>query len=412
MNLSILSITKETDDSDYKSLGYNIINEMETYSGKLAGICYMKDKYFDSYVSDANKAKARFERVAPTGHHSISDHCFITVLFENIPKMTAMILNSIGFYNTSEKSGRYTVMSSENSEYSLNEELYHKWVEIFKKLIKEYDSGIEDKLVEKLSLENARYMISVFATSTTMAYTTSLRMWSYIRQFCKRYIDVWNDDGASLDLVRTPFNKKVLECIKDLYNSLTLANLYSDHIVDNKARNFQFLAKQTGYNIWNATESYSDSYLIKYKSSFASLAQEHRHRTLNYYMCFDGSQAINFYIPKLIRETEYKQIWLEDLEKVKESYPIATLVDVVETGTITDFLFKCDERLCGRVQLETMENIIVNLLKFGRDWNKSPFMISQLQKHIRDGKIIMKCGNIKCEEPCYWGPIKAQNRLV
>jgi hypothetical protein len=39
-------------------------------------------------------------------------------------------------------------------------------------------------------------------------------------------------------------------------------------------------------------------------------------------------------------------------------------------------------------------------------------MIKQLEKHLRDGKVIMKCGNIKCKEPCHWGALRAKDRLI
>lgn len=409
MEAKILSVSKQ---NIADNLTYTDIQEIEQFAGMMAGVCYMHTPFFDSPVTDPKKAQKRFERVAETGHHSIADHSFITVLFENIPKMTAMILNSVGFYNTSEKSGRYTVMGCCGNEYRENIDLYHKWVGILNEKIKEYDPEIDDKLREKLSLENARYMISVFAPTTTMTYTTSIRMWSYIRQFCSVYISCWDDNGASLDLVRSPFNDKVLECIKYLYKALTDTHLYDEHIVDNKARNFQFLAKQTDYNIWDAKESYNENYLIKYKVSFASLAQQHRHRTLRYFMCYDGSEESRFYVPKILRGTDLEKEWLKDLNSLKETYPIATLVDVVETGLITDFMYKCDERLCGRTQLETMDNCIENLIKFDREYNKSKFMEGQLKCHIKDGKVLMKCNRIHCKEPCYWGPIKAQRKLI
>ena len=414
MNTSILCISKEPNDCYYSSLGEGVLNELETFSGKAAGVCYMKQPYFGSYVSDPEKAKNRFDKVIATGHHSISDHSFITVLFENIPKMTAMILNSFGYYNTSEKSGRYTVMSGDSDtmeKFKKNYELYDKWTHIFKELIEKYDNTIDKKLREKLALENARYMLSVFTPSTTMIYTTSLRMWSYIRQFCRDYIAIWDDDGASLDLKRTKFNDQILKCIKDLYEQLTISHLYSEKIIDLKGMGCKFLAEQTSYNIKDAYPSYSEAYLIKYKTSFADLAQQQRHRTIDYFMCYDGSYKM-YYVPKILNNTEYEEQWVSDLISVGDTYPIAELVDVVETGTITNFMLKCDERLCGRVQLETMDTIRLNLLKFAREWNKSKFMRDQLTRHIRDDKIIMKCGNMRCLEPCHWGPLKALDRMI
>ena len=238
-------------------------------------------------------------------------------------------------------------------------------------------------------------------------------MWSYIRQWCKSYIGVWDDGGASLDLKRTPFNSKLLECIKELYNTITEARLYSECIVEQKGWNFRFLAKQTCYDIDKAKEHYDDAYLIKYRSSFADLAQQQRHRTLHHYMCFEGTSNPQFYVPKILQYSEpVIQEWKNDLDKVKETYPIATMVDVVETGDICDFMSKCDERLCGRVQLETFETIKNNLFRFTRHWDKSNYMLGQLKRHFRDGELQMKCNNIHCNEPCIWGPIKAQTRLV
>ena len=160
---------------------------------------------------------------------------------------------------------------------------------------------------------------------------------------------------------------------------------------------------------------HTDSYLIRYKASFADLAQEQRHRTLKYFMCFDGSGKLDFYIPEVIKAAgtdEDVQEWLNDLNFIADTFPIATLVEIVETGFISDFVLKCDERLCGRVMLETFNTIKTNLLKFVKSLDKSPFMLSELERHYKDGKIIMKCGNVKCKEPCYWGAVKAQNRKV
>lgn len=401
MRATVISTSSELVDPNY-------ISNMESFSGKMAGICYMKDTYFNSYVSDSSKSKDRFDRVISTGHHSISDHCFITVLFEDMPKMTAMILNSIGFYNTSEKSGRYTIMKSDG----VNKKLYDKWFEIFFKLIADNDPLMDsitgsETLRKKLAQENARYMLSMFDNAVTMGYTTSLRMWSYVVCWCRDYLETAKQ--------HTHFDKKVWKCVNDLYLILIANKCYSDKIVDNKGRKFNFLAKQVQFPIWDANTSYGDSYLLKYKTSFANLAQEQRHRTLDYYMVFDGSTPLEFYTPKLLTLADNKQyatMWREDLISIADSFPIATLVDVVETGFITNFLMKCDERLCGRTMLETMENVRNNLYRFMRHWNKSPFMIEQLKRHMRDGNVIMKCGNIKCQEPCRWGPRLAQTRNI
>ena len=394
MRISVLSVSNENIDQSY-------ISNLETFSGKAAGVCYMKEQYFDSYVSDPEKAKTRFDRVIGTGHHSIADHSFITVLLEDIPKITAMVLNSLGFYNTSEKSGRYTVMSSDG----MNKVLYEKWKNKFIELIANYDITIDEKLREKLAMENARYMLSVFEPSTTMMYTTSLRMWSYLVCWLKDYLETADES--------TEFNKQVKKCLNDLYLQLLATKCYSTQIVDNKNKKLNFLAYQVGYSIAVADECLKESYTLTYKASFACLAQLQRHRTIDYFMCFNGNTT-TYYVPELIRyQGKYLiEEWLTDLNSISDTYPNATLVDVVEQGTITNFMLKCDERLCGRTQLETFHNVRTQLFKLSRSWDKSQFMLSELDKHIQSGNVIMKCGRVRCAEPCHWGAVKAQTKLI
>lgn len=394
MKLSVLAVSSENIDSSY-------ISELETFSGKNAGICYMKEQYFDSYVSDPEKAKTRFDRVIGTGHHSIADHVFITVLFEDIPKITAMILNSLGFYNTSEKSGRYTVMNSSG----MNKVLYEKWKAKFVELITKYDCTIDDRLKEKLAMENARYMLSVFTPSTTMSYTLSLRMWSYLVCWLRDYLETADES--------TEFNKRVKKCLNDLYLQILATKCYSTQIVDNKNRKLNFLSYQVGYSIAKSDECLKESYTLKYRASFACLAQLQRHRTIDYFMCFNGN-VFDYYVPELIKHEgkDLTEEWLTDLHSIWDTYPNATLVDVVEQGTITNFMLKCDERLCGRTQLETFHNVRTQLFKLSRSWDKSEFYMSELEKHIQAGNVIMKCGRVKCAEPCHWGGNKAQTKLI
>lgn len=413
MNISILAVTSENFQDNY-------MQELLTFSGKNAGICYMKDQYFGTSVSDPEKATKRFDRIIPTGHHSIADHPHITLLFENIPKMTAMVLNSLGFYTTSEKSGRYTDMAAEGK----NKELYDKWYEKFYTLInqvypdmdKQADGTEDDSLRKKLAKENARYMLSVFTPSTTMSYTTSIRQLSYIVDKCMMYLQSAQDVSDE-----NSFNYKLKVCISDLLKALTDIGCCPDMIHDNKGRQFNFLANQVGYQIYSAQESFSEAYLIKYKCSFADLAQEQRHRTIDYFMCCDDNTiALNvdkpteFYLPEIIEYyyPDYITEWYNDLASIRDTYPIAMRVDVVETGLISNFMMKCDERLCGRVQLETMRNISNNLLRFERNLYKSEFMRSEISRHFNNGKTIPKCGVISCKEPCVFGKAHAITRHI
>lgn len=392
MNITVTAISAEKN-----TLTRDDINKIKTFSGKNAGICYMKEKYFDSYITDNEKALNRFATVAATGHHSIADHARITILFENISKIIAMVLNSLGDYSTSEKSGRYTVMKAGGEE----EKLYNKWLEIFKTRIKEVDCTTPDTLVTKLAQENARYTLSVFLPATTMSYTTSIRQYNYIIDWCERYVAEAPE--------RNTYEKMLKQEIKELRDSLINAGLYVDELRDNKNRKFNFLANQVKYNIDSAKESYSDSYLIKYSCSFAMLAQAQRHRTLDYFMSFDG-EARDFYIPEVIKDTDYEEEWINDLTAIKDTTPIATMVNVVETGLFTNFLLKCDERLCGRAQLEIMKNTINTLHKFDKTNELSSFAREEMRPYCSEGHVFMKCARVKCKEPCHWGAQKAQTK--
>lgn len=393
MKINITAYTKE--DTTLSNEGKE---QLKTFSGKQAGICYMSKQYFDSYVSDDTKASKRFPTVAGTGHHSIADHARITILLEDAPKIIAMILNSLGDYTTSEKSGRYTIMTGNSKK---EQTLYTKWIPIFEKRIRELNPTIDNKTCNKLAMENARYLLSVF-TPTTFGYTTSIRQYNYIIDWCERFI--------SLDLKDNYYHIKLTEAISELRDKLIGANLYIDELRDFKGRNFSFLANENENPTILCEDAYKDSYLINYEASFAYLAQAQRHRTIDYFMDFDGN-ATNFYVPPMLIGTQYENEWKEDIGTVAETVPQGTLIHITETGLLTNFLLKCDERLCSRAQLEIMRKTIDILKEFQNRNELSNSMKNYLKKYIDGDKIFMKCSRVKCKEVCQLGPIKSQTKL-
>lgn len=148
MKITVISTSKEVDKFTESDL-----NEAKVLSGKNAGICYMKDEYFNSYVSDNEKAFKRFGTVASTNHHSIADHVKVEVLFEGISKMLAIVLNSLQDCAVSEKSGRYTEMRANNQ---LEADLYNKWRGLFKDRVLELYPDIDDEILMK-QLERKGY---------------------------------------------------------------------------------------------------------------------------------------------------------------------------------------------------------------------------------------------------------------
>jgi len=411
MKATVIAITQEVD-----SISSNTMKECAIeFAGKQAGICYMKDSYFNSPVTDPIKAVKRFHTVAGSGHHSIADHFKVTILFENISKMLAMVLNSLQDYCTSEKSGRYTVMTG-NSR--LEQDLYSKWVEIFVNRIKEINPAVDDKMAEKLAQENARYFLSVFTKSTTMSYATSLRQWNYIFDWCESYLNthqsIVNNDESLF------FEVSLYQDIKELYETLkNIDGLYIKELRDLNNRHFSFLARQTCdiMSSYDIDEQIGDMYRVIYNGSFVQLAQAQRHRTLKYFMIYDGKTPSFFYVPPMIRGTELEIEWVSDMNKVADKIPQGTMVQIIECGYIGDFFLKCNERLCGRAQHEIMMQTCETLKKFYLNRNSfSKYARARLEKYIIglngqyniSAKCIMRGG---CKEPCMHGSKHAFDRL-
>lgn len=468
MKMTVISTSKEVDKFTESDL-----NEAKVFSGKNAGICYMKDDYFNSYVSDNEKALKRFGTVASTNHHSIADHVKVEVLFEGISKMLAIVLNSLQDCAVSEKSGRYTEMRANDQ---LETELYNKWRGLFKDRILELYPDIDDEILMdrlakkgypdvlvvngtssntdeklqdcllklkkecqtlasfKLAQENARYILSVFTRSTTMGYTTSLRQWNYIYDWCQKYLNQFKWNGTQFEYKDDrEWSVSYFEIM--LYHDLSelscfiKKNLYVEELRDPKDRCFDFLTQKSGHFnhpmskyhvvepdfIMGDTGNISEDdhlgvvYSVSYSASLAHVAQAERHRTLKHYMLFNASDSsyFRFYIPKCIRGTALEKQWLDDLDKVSHLVPQATQVGFIETGHISDFILKCEERLCGRAQLEITEQTEKTAKRFidaVDSGNASEVLKCYIDK-LRDsnGKVKTKCAMLGgCKEPCKW----------
>ena len=401
MKLTVTAITKEQEGITKPDL-----IDMETFSGKNAGICYGSHGYFGTAVTDPEKALKRFETVGATGHHSVADHANVTILFEGIPKIVAMILNSNRVYATSEKSGRYTEMEGSSE---IEKELYNKWVDIFTKEITDLDMGMGTKHINKLAMENARYLLSVF-TPTTMSHTKNIKDWNYLIDWCEKYCEVLIQDGK----YNSKFDRELYGDIHRLGEALKEL-LYVGELRDTKDRHLNFLALQTNDIFRDIEEEvFREQYTAVYKASFVHLAQAQRHRTIDYRMVFDGI-ATEFFVPYVIKGTTLEEEWLNDISKVSNyTVPQGTLVKVIEQGTIDNFFLKCTERLCGRAQLEIATQTEYTLLKMEQHGKFTEPVRKELERYIKDGKVNTKCRIIKggCKEPCIFGPSGALNRLV
>ena len=450
----VIGVTVETDGITEEQL-----EEAKIFSGKNAGICYMKENYFDSELSGSEASLKRFRSTILNTHHSISDHVRVEVLFENCSKMLAIVLNSLRDYSTSERSGRYTVMTGNSDK---ERELYDKWLKIFRGRLLELNSSMDDEMLVKLwkkkyadingyeikngllhgvdeeidfetgkaivaywteikenptlpsyklAQENARYVLSVFTRSTTMGYSTSIRQWNYIHDWCGKYLRRFDmrKDGLyeiAADAKATYFDSEMYKDLSDLYDFIK-EKLYVENMRDCNKRSFDFLEGCDSYSkspinsIRDCDCSYKDSYLTVYEASFVHLAQAERHRTLKYLVRFDTRmQGKLFYIPRCLVGSGLEYAWFEDLRSVSDLIPQATLITVFESGHISDFLLKCNERLCSKAQLEICVQTKNTLQLFDSENELSNGYQSIVSTMVHP-KVATKC-NLRgiCTTPC------------
>ena len=416
MELKIIHHTVDLCDPENRGEGYNIQDVM-TLAGREAGICYMPEDYFDGKINNSTVAMRRANTILGTGHHSPFDHASIGVEISGIPKILAMILNSMEFYTTSEKSARYTVMKPNNPREL---EIYNKWRDIFKDLIFYNYPDMDIKQGEKLALENARYMLSVF-TPTSMGYTTTFRQFSYMYYWLNDFIEQIDEHSNNF------YKKLVSYCVelRDLIYPLTegvVKNTKNSKIGFIPGVYGEEIHKNNTYNPGgNSVDMCSGMYHANYRGSFAYLAQAQRHRTLHYEM---GEVTMDCFIPPIIIEGKKPESyvdrnleneWYIDFLELSGEYPQCTLVEISESGLLSNFFLKCKERLCGRAQLEIalktaelMESI--NLSADGLD-NRD---LKMLKDCTENGEVVTKCGfaDFKCTEPCRWGKKWGLDRLV
>lgn len=408
LSIKIIARTKDQAIND-------VIREyMEILSGKAAGVCYMPENYFeicDEFSKDTNLK--RYHATQKSGHNSVQEHGHITFEIQNIPKIVAMVLNSIGVYSTSEKSARYTKMNPENE---IELELYNKWTEIFKKLVAGYYPDKTEKEVEKLAIENARYMISVF-TPTSMIYTISYGECKMIITMINELIYNYTSDkskfiGYNSDYIIKFFSRLINELTTFKNELIDAIDGYDDEYKNPKGNKFRFLMntyidEPDDIPLTNI----SDSYTLNYECSFACLAQLERHRTIKYGMYFEKDDK--YYIPDVLKNSNLEKEWIVDMMKVK--YPQGQMITVIEQATIEDFVLKCKERLCSRAQYEISkqtENLLLKFADLGEKnlCNYNLKLINSLCNYVETKTFPYKalaprCAikGYKCNEPCSRG---------
>ena len=381
MKIKVIASTK---------VGYEMSKEEAlNFSGKSAGICYLPDTLDTLFNEPEEKTMKRANMTLKSGHHSVFNHPTYNLSLEGIPKILAMILNNEKMYNTSEKSARYTKMEPSEAE----KVLYEKWIEIYKKCISEQYPKIEEKRVQKLAQENARYLISVFTPATVMEYTVSFQQLNFIISWFEDYIEKEPENSFSKQLKKAM--REFLKALPDLKVEKLNPRL--------KGKPLSIFASR------ERKEEFGENYSTTYLASFAELAQAQRHRTLNYEVSL--LDVPQYYIPPIIRGTELEKEWLEDIDSLKEYFPQGMLLKINERGTVENFVLKCTERICGAAQLEIMEQTIDTMNKYleaTKETNKDVY--NYLLPYSRGARCTFP--GWKCNAPCVFGGAGAVKRRI
>lgn len=363
--------------------------------GTAAGICYMPEDYDTLANEKETKTLKRAEMTKASGHHSTHGHVHLNFIIEDCPKIVAMFLNNEKEYTTSEKSARYTKMTPSEEELKL----YNKWVEKLKPLIKAERPKATDKQIEKLAMENARYMISVF-TPTTFEYTTSYRQINYIYNWAKNMVEDESLTSSWYGELNN-FYEKLKPYMQELCNELEKLGVIDLNLKDQKRNNFSLVRNNIIINQGNYNENI---YSTTYFGSFAQLAQAQRHRSISYSFHIDSLIDFECFVPEILNP-ELSKEWKEDIENLMDDgyYPQGMKVRIYEYGTIEAFILKCKERLCSAAQYEIDLQTKRTLIEYADALKKEQLLENDYTKEI------MKMAEIngprcmfgyKCANPC------------
>jgi len=376
-------LSKVLEDKPFLKVNY------DRMGGTAAGICYMPDDYATLTNEKESKTLKRAETTKASGHHSTHGHVHLNLIIEDCPKIVAMFLNNEKEYTTSEKSARYTKMNPSKEET----EIYVKWVEKLKPLIKKERPNATDKQIEKLAMENARYMISSF-TPTTLEYTTSYRQINYIYNWAMNMV---RDESLNSD-----FYLKLKPYMNDLCTELKKLGVIDPNLVDQKRKSFslnQFTHDSKEFN--------GSTYSTSYFGSVAYAGQAMRHRSEWFKMNFDSFDLKLYFTPEFLPD-DLKKEWENDMTHLIDAgyYPQGMKAEISERGTIEAFILKCNERLCSAAQYEIHAITQNTLREYADDSRESEDYIDNTNKYVEE---IYKMAKIngprcmfgyKCANPC------------
>ena len=368
-------------------------------TGVKAAICYKEVSRGVPFSQDKVREDEDFSILATRGidtifndHTTPSEHQVLSLEIVGIPKIMCMVLNNEKQYTADERSLRYTSVEETANISKKEVELYNKWLKIYYDVIKEKlgsfyhkfskNAAQEEKTIIKMAQENARYMVGVFMPTTT-TYTVPWIQINKVMAYMQKVID---NPLNNLEKLLVPYFKEFIdECIK-LDVAITKDSIYRSIMDDEKTFNkvikkypevkgylgdkslvyknnkdvdLSLFAYRNPFTAINSENEYDHNVSYNNFESFACLAQEQRHRTINCEMIIPDSFMC--FVPPIIKDNkELVSMWLKDMESVKEIYPQGELIKVNRCGTLKNILkYVAQERACDRAQLE-IEKVYVD----------------------------------------------------
>lgn len=313
-------------------------------------------------------------------HTTPSEQQNVNLEIVNIPKIICMILNNEHQYSACERSLRYTRVQ-DNPLISKEEvTFYEKWIKIFNDIItKKYfdfyrkfnkDDDKTKKAILKLAQENARYGLSVFMP-TTLTYTVPLAQINKIYLYNEELI---NNPLNEFEKLIVPHLKELNQQLKDLKIIITekdaselcpsLGINLSDKPLykNNKHIELSLFAERNKFTGIFSDNQYGHSFNYNFFTSFASYAQFHRHRTVDFEMIL--MKFFMSYVPSIIKnDKSLTDMWLNDMFKLQNVYPQGQIILANANGSLKNLInYIGKERACEHAQLETQNTFMNDFL--------------------------------------------------
>lgn len=384
-------------------------------------------------------------------HTTPSEQESVGLEITGISRRLCLIINNEKEYAADELSLRYTEAKQSPYNTEIEIKLYHKWLEIFEKLLtNDYynyfrsmlpsDAAVKRKIKEKAQ-ENARNFLGL-ATRTSITYTVPFAQINKIAYMMQRVIDNPLDEFEAScvpemeEFLRALKDKKVLLTKNDVYEMIVESKALQDE-VEARGKNIPYrnykgnnslfyentkdidLSLFAKRNKWSTIDGINEvtTSSISYNNyqSLSCLAQNQRHRTIDLEMKMpEYDEEVDFTVPVFLNT--YPNLvaeYLRDLKRIIDVYPLGMQVKVNMNATYANlFNYVSKERCCYRAQTEianmyTLEiipyvyNELLNKAKAATDPRvKACYEQKAMQVYSYLDKYRCRYDDYRCASPC------------